>query len=108
MLWYAQIAALVVITAYLCQRQIYLSRRNQHTSASLIANMRRSPVDAESLWSRLQDARMVMEMVDFAESHGDSTKFDPTQLIALRRDAMEYRLELVAEMARRAMPIGAR
>jgi hypothetical protein len=107
MFTYMQIAVLGIIAAYLSQRQSYLRRRNLLTPESFIEQLRKSPVDSERLWDRLQDARLVMEILDFADRNGNSSQIDRNQLQALRKDAMECRIHLVAEMARSVVLIRA-
>jgi hypothetical protein len=94
MLFTVQIAVCIVLLGYFWQRQTYLHRRNRQTQESLTAQMQRYSVASKNPWIRLQSARVTMEMADYAERHGDSDSamLDRTQLISLRRNAMEMRV----------------
>ena len=90
----AQVAVCIALLGYFWQRQAYLLRRNRQTWESLTIQLQRYPVESTNPWTRLQSARVAMEMADYAERNGDpdSAMPDRTQLATLRRDAMELRI----------------
>jgi hypothetical protein len=94
MLFTAQIAVYITLLGYFWQRQTYLRKRNRLTWESLTAQLQRYPAESTNPWTRLQSARVAMEMADYAERNGDfdSAIFDRTQLNFLRRNAMEMRV----------------
>jgi hypothetical protein len=94
MLFAVQIAICIALLGYFWQRQAYLRRRNRQTWESLTAQLQRYPAESKNPWIRLQSARLAMEMADYAERNGDSDSamLDRTQLISLRRNAMETRV----------------
>jgi hypothetical protein len=94
MLFIAQLAVCIALLGYFGQRQAYLRRRNRQTWGSLTAQLQRYSAESKNPWTRLQNARVVMEMADYAERNGDSNLeiIAPMQLAALRRSAIEMRL----------------
>jgi hypothetical protein len=91
MFFTTQVAVCVVLMGYLWQRQAYLHRRNRQTWEFLTAELQQYPADARNPWTRLQSARVAMEMADYAERNGDPDSLT-SGLADLRRDAMESRV----------------
>ena len=106
MFFTAQVAVCIVLLGYLWQRQAYLHRRNRQTWEFLTAQLQRHPSESDSPWARLQSARVAMEIADYAERNGDSDSAMPdrTQLISLRRNAMELRVASLRALLGIALP----
>jgi hypothetical protein len=106
MFFTAEVAVCIVLLVYFWQRQAYLHRRNRQTWEFLTAELQDHPAESRSPWIRLQSARVAMEMADYAERNGDphSAIPDRTQLISLRRNAMEMRVASLKAMLGFALP----
>ena len=106
MFFTAQVAVCIVLLGYFWQLQAYLHRRNRRTWEFLTAQLHRYPGNSRSPWIRLQCARVTMEMADYAERNGDrdSAMPDRTQLISLRRNAMEMRFASLRALLGIALP----
>jgi hypothetical protein len=111
-----QIAALVAITLYLVRWRVNVRRRNAETWDSLLARLRpdwsarelsdhflwkeglsASPEDAwrrmegpKGLWVIYQNARVMLEMADYAAKHCDGV--DRLLIETLHSDAMQIRV----------------
>jgi hypothetical protein len=102
-----QVAIVVALTGYLLWVCQYMHWRNQQGWDALTAQIR--PVDqagsAKSLAGLLawfQNARVLMEMVDFAERNGPLVlaPADAQSIHELRRNAMQTRLDAVRSLPR--------
>jgi len=95
-----QLLALVVISAYLLCRCAYYHRRNTQDWASIQAKLR----PGTGRWASFHNARILMEMADFAERNGSGLP-DADMLISLRKDAMQIRLSALGLGQLAAQPI---
>ena len=100
MLFTLQLALLVAMIGYLWQRLVYLRRRNRHSWDALLLQMQLYPRDSANPWTRMQYARVSMEMADYAERHDRTGAglIDPILLASMRREAMEIRLASLRAM----------
>jgi len=128
-LYLLQLVAVVLIAGYLRHRVREQKRRNTQTWSSLIAHLRidwsarelcedflwkdrviASPEDAwhrmegpHGLWIMYHNARVMLEMADYATSHNTGeTPVDPMQIESLRTDAMQIRLCVFAALTKYA------
>ena len=100
-----QIAVLTSLLTYLWQCRTNLRRRNLETWQSLSLQLEQYPSDSSTPWARFQNARILLEMVDYAEIHADrnSDLLDRVTIAAIRKDAMALRLSLLETIAKSAV-----
>ena len=89
-----QSIAVLTIVAYLAQCGIYYHRRNQRSWAAITGQIR----TGNTSLALLINARVVMEMADYAERSGYS---DADRLSLLRKDAMQIRVETLVSFTTR-------
>jgi len=118
-----QIAAVAVVALYLCRWRSGVRRRNAQSWDSLLARLRQdwsarelsdhflwkeglnaTPEDAwermkgpRGLWVMYQNARVMLEMADYAASNSDGV--DRLLLETLRSDAMQIRVCVLMALA---------
>ncbi len=118
-----QIAALVLVTLYFVKWRLGVRRRNSHTWESLLLRLRpdwsarelsdqflwkeglnATPEDTwtkmegpHGLWVMYQNARVMLEMADYAARNGESV--DRVLLETLRSDAMQIRVCVLMALA---------
>jgi len=100
---YSFLQVLVVgsILAYLLRCRIYFHQRGQQSWESITGQIRSD----NTLWAQFQNARVLMEMADYAERHDSGAGIvDAEQLTSLRKNAMQIRISALAIMARTLMP----
>jgi hypothetical protein len=123
-----QVVVLSAVLAYLWQCRVYMRRRNSSewgqiagrigsdssTSslddwslwAKLMAaemdRLRGDPRDLRASWTHFRNARIVLEMADYAErnSTSESPFVNPMLLISLRREAMNIRVYSLISLAK--------
>jgi len=124
---YLQVAAFVLVAAYLGYRRMVLARRNGRSWESLIARLdigwsgrplsehflwkeglSSTPDEAwehmrgiRGLWAMFRNAGVMLEMADYAAGCGDSA--DPMLLQMLRTDAMQIRFCALITLAQYLM-----
>ena len=128
---FIQVAIWGAILAYLWQRLAYMSRRNHATWESLASQLHfASAVDnsipstktavlsaateeigknsrnPRILWMHFNDARVMLEMADYAERNSISglASIDLALLASMRRDAMQIRLSALICIGKCALP----
>jgi hypothetical protein len=118
-----QIAAILGVTIYLIRRRGAIRRRNTQSWDSLLARLRpdwsarelsdhflwkeginataedawRRMEGPKGLWTMYQNARVMMEMADYADRHSDNV--DRLLLETLRSDAMQIRVCVLMALA---------
>jgi hypothetical protein len=102
-----QAAVVLALTGYLLWICQYMHWRNQRGWDELTAQIRpveeAGPVKGlNGLWAWFQNARVLMEMVDFAERNGPLVlaPADSRSIHELRRNAMQTRLDAVRSLPR--------
>jgi len=121
-----QITVLAAIAYYVCRWRISVRRRNAQTWDSLLAQLRpdwsakelsdrflwkegldATPEDAwrrmegpKGLWVIFQNARVMMEMADYAARHCEGV--DPVLVSTLHSDALQIRVCVLAALAQYA------
>jgi hypothetical protein len=127
-----QVVVLGAVLAYLWQCRAYMRRRNSHKwehlagrfgsdsgtsdldAQSLWANLmatemdrlRKGPRDCRASWTHFRNARIVLEMADYAERNStpESPLVNPMLLVSLRREAMNIRIHTLVGLAKCALP----
>lgn len=122
-----QIALISAVAYYLCRWRQSVRRRNSQTWESLLSEIRqdwsarelserylwREGLDAtpeqtwrsmegpKGLWVMFQNARILMEMADFAAKHCEGV--DPVLVSTLHSDALQIRVCVLAALAQYAL-----
>ena len=126
MITFLQIAGLAAVIYYICRWQIAVRRRNSQTWESLLARLRpdwsarelsdrflwqegldANPEDAwrrmegpKGLWVMFQNAKVMMEMADYAARHYEGV--DPIVVSTLHSDALQIRVCVLSALCQYA------
>jgi hypothetical protein len=131
MLSLLQLAVLSALVLYLAQRRAYMRRRNLQSWERLVAQIhsdssagdlggqfpgakfsttetnqfRQQPHDFRGLWTLFTNARVALEMADYAERNSPPKlhPIDPVLLASLRTDAMQIRVSTLLAIAKSAL-----
>lgn len=124
-----QIVVIAAVAYYLCRWRKSVRRRNSQTWDSLLAELRpdwsarelserflwkegldATPEEAwrrmegpKGLWVMFQNARVMMEMADFAAKHCEGV--DPVLVSTLHSDALQIRVCVLAALAQYALTV---
>jgi hypothetical protein len=127
-----QVVVLSAVLANLWQCRVYMHRRNSsewgqiagligsvsnmsslddwslwaNLMAAEMDRLRRDPRDLRASWTHFRNARIVLEMADYAERNStpESPLVNPMLLVSLRRDAMNIRIYTLIAFAKCAWP----